>query len=139
MGQTLWIELFWLSLFLGAAFRAGYDVIRLVRRIISHKLLGCIFEDVLYVLLWGIVIFQCFFLKRGCGVRAYCYVVMLAGALIYDAGIGRPVMRLLSQGIYRIKKRLKKQWKLRKMKVKEPMKAHEEGIKDERKTEKKRA
>lgn len=98
---------------LGKAFLAGilltvfYDVIRVIRRMISHGIVWISLEDFVY----GIVAGSWLFLKV-CQVndgiiRFYMILGIAAGVLLYRLSLGRLMMRWLTKWIRCVRKRLK--------------------------------
>ena len=106
---------------------AGYDIIRIIRRVIPHGIVWVSVEDLLY---W-LAVSLCFFLHL-CQVnngrlRGYIFLGMLFGAGMYYSLCSRFLMKYLTKKIRDLKKRLKKLREMAtiKKKPKEAEKEHE--------------
>lgn len=123
----LWLQLglFGQSVILGAAMFLLYDLIRMFRRIFLHGIIWVSVEDFFYWLVVG-----SYFFLRLCQVndgiiRAYILLGMALGAWLYYRICSRYFVRLFSKIILRIKKRLKKWYKLVTIKIKKLRKPEE--------------
>jgi hypothetical protein len=112
---------------LGALMAAGYDGIRLLRRIIPHRITGISMEDVLYWLLSGIAVFLLMYRETDGCIRGYIFGGILLGALVYYGIFGRWLVRRLGSAIFRGKKQLKKAWKTVTIGVRKRFKKRSQG------------
>jgi hypothetical protein len=99
------------SCLLGVLMAAGYDGLRLLRRVIPHRITGISMEDVLYWMLSGAEVFLLVYWETDGSIRGYIFGGILLGALVYYAIFGRWLVRRLGSGIRRGKKQLKKAWR----------------------------
>lgn len=123
----LWLQLglFGQSVILGAAMFLLYDLIRMFRRIFLHGIIWVSVEDFFYWLVVG-----SYFFLRLCQVndgiiRAYILLGMVLGAWLYYRICSRYFVRWFTKIILRVKKRLKKWYKLVTIKIKKLRKQEE--------------
>jgi hypothetical protein len=93
---------------LGAVMAAGYDVIRLFRRLLSHGIAGISAEDAAYWIFSGTAVFLLLYKETDGSIRGYIFGGILLGALVYYAVFGRWLVKSLGNLIFRVKKYLKK-------------------------------
>jgi hypothetical protein len=96
------------SCLLGVLMAAGYDGLRLLRRVIPHRITGISVEDVLYWFLSGAEVFLLVYWETDGSIRGYILGGILLGALVYYVLFGRWLVRRLGGVIRRLKKQLKK-------------------------------
>lgn len=104
---------------LGAAMMAGYDVLRIFRRLFSHGTAWVSVEDVIYWAVFGLAVFLLMYRETDGRIRGYLFVGILSGSLLYYALLGRWLVKRLGKRIRNGKKRLKKAWKTVTIKTKE--------------------
>ena len=74
---------------------AGYDVLRLFRWFIPHSRIAVAVEDILYWLLASIPTFCLFFFYNEGIIRWYGLLGLLAGSVLYETGISKPIRKSL--------------------------------------------
>lgn len=77
-----------ISMFLEAAYYGmlmgiSYDVLRIFRRVVSHKNVIVYIEDYLFWVVWGIVLFALIFNYNDGNIRGYVFVAVLMGGILY--------------------------------------------------------
>lgn len=80
----------------GMLLMAGYDGMRLLRWLLPHGRTGVWVGDILYWCLAALPTFWVFFLYNEGTIRWYGLLGLLAGAVIYETGISKPLRKLLS-------------------------------------------
>ena len=93
---------------LGILLAFGYDLLRILRRIVPHGTIGISVEDVLFWAACGVVIFLLLYEENDGYSRGYILGQIGLGALIYRLLFGRFLMKWISIGIRWTKKQLKK-------------------------------
>lgn len=93
---------------LGILLAFGYDLLRILRRIVPHGTIGISVEDVLFWAACGVVIFLLLYEENDGYIRGYILGQIVLGALIYRLLFGRFLMKWISIGIRWTKKQLKK-------------------------------
>ncbi len=81
----------------GMLLMAGYDVLRLFRWMIPHGTVGVWMEDVLYWCLAALPTFWLFLSYNEGIIRWYGLLGLLAGAVLYETGISKPLRKILSR------------------------------------------
>ncbi len=104
---------------LGAAMMAGYDVIRIFRRLILQGTAWVSVEDIVYWGLFGLAVFLLMYRETDGRIRGYLLGGLAAGSFLYYALLGRWLVRWLGKWILVGKKRLKKACKAVTIKIKE--------------------
>lgn len=128
-----------LSLCLGMAYMAGYDILRLFRWLVPHNKGWVWIEDLIYWCLAAFPGFYVFFLFNQGVIRWYGILSVFLGALLYEMGISR-VVRQWGNRIFLAKKRkiyrkiiqLKNRWKHFKTKRKNLCNLHKDFIKNKK-------
>lgn len=93
---------------LGILLAFGYDLLRILRRIVPHGTIGISVEDILFWAACGVVIFLLLYDENDGYIRGYILGQIVLGALIYRLLLGRFLMKWISVGIRWTKKQLKK-------------------------------
>lgn len=93
---------------LGILLAFGYDLLRILRRIVPHGTIGISVEDILFWAACGVVIFLLLYEENDGYIRGYILGQIVLGALIYRLLLGRFLMKWISVGIRWTKKQLKK-------------------------------
>ena len=91
-GQVLFVLL---SLCSGMLLMVGYDVLRLLRWFVAHNRISIWIEDILYWCLAALPILWLFFQYNEGIIRCYGLLGMIAGAVLYEAGISRPLRKII--------------------------------------------
>lgn len=109
------INMFGLSLILGALMGASYDVIRSIRRIVPHNLFFLSMEDFIYWFTWTIKVTDSIFRYNYGELRIYIFIGLILGFCVYKGTIGWVYMKIfnyiwghIEKYIQNIKKNLKK-------------------------------
>ena len=101
-----------MSLAMGIAITLSYDIVRIFRRMISHKSILIAMEDVCFWLIWTYVTLDLIH-KYGDGVlHWYMALGMLLGILIFHYTISCVLMKSTNYMLYRVKKWAKKRKKM---------------------------
>lgn len=92
-----WEGIFFLRCFLsGILMICFYDMIRIVRRIISHNIFAVAVEDILYWVLCGIFIFLLLYHGNGGTIRWFAIAGVMIGMLVYNLTISRYFVKYVS-------------------------------------------
>lgn len=85
MNEAITIELqfFMISILWGGLLLVIYDFLRIIRNIINHKQLWIAFEDILYWILCGILIFQMMYKHNNGIIRVFSILGMIIGMILY--------------------------------------------------------
>lgn len=116
------LDIFRNACILGAVMVAGYDLLRLFRRFISHGIFWVSVEDFFYWMVFGVIIFMLLYRDNDGSMRGYILGGIVFGGLLYYLLIGRWFIRRISPHIRRIKKRLKNTTKAVTMRVRKHFK-----------------
>ena len=119
--------------FLGAILVAGYDLIRVFRRLIRHGILWVSIEDCIYWLVCAVLMFAMLYQNNDGRIRAYIFGAAVVGGLVYHLVLGKHFIRIVSKGILAIKKQLKKAWKAVTMFLKNKLRIEEHNENREKK------
>lgn len=92
IGQVLFVLA---SLCCGMLLIAGYDVLRFLRWLFHHGKVLIWIEDTLYWCLAALPVFCLFFFFNEGIIRWYGLLGILLGAVLYEAGISRPMRKIL--------------------------------------------
>lgn len=103
MGQLRFVLV---TLCLGMALMAGYDVWRLLRWLIPHHRLLVWIEDVLYWSVMSVPAYIVFFLYNDGEIRWYGALAVFVGGVLYEKGISRVVRRFGRRHLERPKQKL---------------------------------
>ncbi|MGN0383356.1 MAG: spore cortex biosynthesis protein YabQ [Eubacterium sp.] len=88
--------LFGQSCIMGACIIAVYDILRIIRRIRKHGKISVAIEDILFWILQIIIIFSFIFRENDGTIRFYIMFGISIGAIVYEAIIGRFLVKYLS-------------------------------------------
>lgn len=108
------IEEAWLfvdGFLLGALLVAGYDLIRVFRRLIRHGILWVSIEDCIYWVVCAVFMFAMLYQNNDGRIRAYIFGAAVLGGILYHLLLGKHFIKIVSKVILAIKKQLKKAWK----------------------------
>lgn len=77
-----------ISMFLEAAYYGmllgiSYDVLRIFRRVVSHKNFVVYIEDYLFWVVWGVILFALIFNYNDGNMRGYVFVAVVIGGVLY--------------------------------------------------------
>lgn len=97
---------------LGALLVAGYDLIRVFRRLIRHGIIWVSVEDCIYWLVSAVLMFAMLYQNNEGRIRAYIFGAAVLGGFIYHLLLGKYFIKIVSKVILTIKKQLKKTWKV---------------------------
>lgn len=97
-----------ISILLGAIMGITYDVVRVLRRIISHNNLVIFFEDIMYWVIWAFVVIDKIHIYNSGELRIYIFLGLLLGILIYAYTIGWVLWKCVSHILCLVKKHRKK-------------------------------
>ncbi len=111
-------NMFLISLFLGVAIAAAYDLFRCLRRIVPHNNIVIAVEDLLFWLTWSVIIIYHIYKYNSGSLRWYIFLGMAIGAAIYLATFSRLLMYCVSRILSALKKCAKKINKMLKNSVK---------------------
>lgn len=101
------ILMFAKSLLYGVIMMAGYDVFRILRRIIRHNPIWVIMEDLVYWISGGLFLFSRIYRENSGILRGYIFIGLLLGMILWHYSIGEYLVRWISGGICFLVKRLK--------------------------------
>ena len=103
---------FWDGLILGVLLVAGYDLVRVFRRLIRHGILWVSIEDCVYWIVCAVLMFAMLYQNNDGRIRAYIFGAAVLGGILYHLLLGKHFIRIISKVIIAIKKQLKKAWKV---------------------------
>lgn len=85
MNEAITVELqfFMISILWGGLLLVIYDLLRIIRNVINHKQLWIAFEDILYWILCGVLIFQMMYKHNNGIIRVFSILGMLIGMILY--------------------------------------------------------
>ena len=77
-----------ISMFLEAAYYGmllgiSYDVLRIFRRVVSHKNFVVYIEDYLFWVVWGVILFALIFNYNDGNMRGYVFAAVVIGGVLY--------------------------------------------------------
>lgn len=93
------LHLFGICLLLGAAIAFIYDVIRIMRLLIPHKDVFVDIEDLIFWLFTAWIVFWTLFTYNRGSLRAYAFMGMFLGVIIYALTLSRILMFLIHKMI----------------------------------------
>ena len=82
------VELFLLSLLLGAGLGAIYDILRVIRNVVKHNKVVTFIEDFIYAIMFGFGYFT-FCVGLTGNIRGFIIVGMLVGCIVETKTLGR--------------------------------------------------
>ncbi len=91
------------SLALGALMGFSYDIIRIFRRLINHNLFFVSVEDMIYWLVWTIIVLDKIYVYNYGQIRFYIIVGLMIGLLAYKYTIGWVLMKISNYMLCRTK------------------------------------
>lgn len=100
------------GLILGVLLVAGYDLVRVFRRLIRHGILWVSIEDCVYWIVCAVLMFAMLYQNNDGRIRAYIFGAAVLGGILYHLLLGKHFIRIISKVILAIKKQLKKAWKV---------------------------
>ena len=106
------VGVFWDGLILGVLLVAGYDLVRVFRRLIRHGILWVSIEDCVYWIVCAVLMFAMLYQNNDGRIRAYIFGAAVLGGILYHLLLGKHFIRIVSKVILAIKKQLKKAWKV---------------------------
>lgn len=101
-------DMFLISLVMGAGIGLTYDLIRCIRRIISHNNIFIAIEDIIFWIAWAFVIIDKIHKFNYGSLRGYIFMGIALGAIFYLCTISSILMPRISYILYHIKKFVKK-------------------------------
>ena len=84
----------------------SYDFLRIFRRVISHGFVVIAIEDVLFWMIWALIIFGLLYKYDDGAVRSYAVAGMALGVLVYGIMISRWLVAYISRGLLWIKRKI---------------------------------
>lgn len=87
----------WICIFSGFMYAMYYDVIRIIRRVISHNIIAMSIEDIVFGLLVGIQMFILNFRYNDGIVRIYFFVGIFLGLAVYNRIFSKAFVCILSR------------------------------------------
>lgn len=82
---------------IGAAMGLSYDLIRIYRRAYRHRLFLIHIEDLLYFLIWAVIVVWALRTYNNGEVRLYVWLGLFGGAAIYYVIIGRFLIKVVEK------------------------------------------
>lgn len=108
-----------MAFMLGVKCHIAYDVLRIFRRIVKQHILLISIEDLIYFAIVGLLTFKTVFEGNNGTVRGFALSFVVIGALLYEAVLGRYVIKLayfvirkLQKNSEMVLKKLRKQSKM---------------------------
>lgn len=95
--------LFAKSILYGAIMVVGYDVIRIFRRIVTHKPVWVIVEDMMYWIGSGLFVFSRIYQENSGILRGYIFIGLVLGMILWHFTIGERLVRGISFLVKRLK------------------------------------
>lgn len=89
-------DVFLISIIYGAALSLIYDIIRSVRRVVSHKNLFIAIEDFLYWMFWACTVISMIYTYNNGALRSYVILGLLIGCALYLLLLSRLLLFLLT-------------------------------------------
>lgn len=87
------------SIFIGMVIMALYDVLRLFRRVIRHKRFLRDFEDFIFWIIGGFIVFSLVYSRSDGNIRWFIIVGVILGAYIYSVSFGRFLVKYIAKYI----------------------------------------
>ena len=87
------------SIFIGMVIMVLYDVLRLFRRIVRHKRFLRDFEDFIFWIIGGFLVFSLVYSKSDGNIRWFIIAGVIFGAYIYGISFGRFLVKYLAKYI----------------------------------------
>ncbi len=98
MNDAILVELrfFGVSFFWGMLLLVIYDTLRVFRRVINHNSFFIAFEDILYWVTCGILIFHMMYRQNNGIIRGFSILAMLLGMLLYHESLSELLVNIIS-------------------------------------------
>lgn len=97
---------------IGLIIAISYDPILIARRTIGHNRISCGVEDIVYWFFVTIIIYYCIYILNNMRLRYYIIISLVLGIIVYRIGIGRIVVKVVSDILIFVKNKvLKKAYK----------------------------
>lgn len=98
------VNMFVISMLLGVIMGITYDVIRCIRRMVSHNLFFLSLEDFAYWFIWTIVVANSIYQYNYGELRIYIFIGLILGFALYKGTIGWAFMKIFNYIWCNIKK-----------------------------------
>ena len=85
------------SVFVGMVIMALYDVLRLIRRVFRHKRFLRDFEDFIFWIMGGFIVFSLVYSRSDGNIRWFIILGVLLGAYIYYISFGKFLVKYLAK------------------------------------------
>lgn len=95
----------------GAILLWGYDIFRVLRRVIRHLPAAVVFEDLLYWVSSGLFLFSRIYRENSGILRGYFFVGVVLGGVLYHYSLSKPLVQFLSFCLIKVKKLVMKMLK----------------------------
>ena len=102
----------------GAVLAAAYDVIRILRMTVRHRIYLISAEDLVFWSISSVAVFFFILFENDGKFRMYMAAGMIAGAMIYNMTVGRLLMKMVGKIIQKTKKIFRKLLKKNRIKPK---------------------
>lgn len=96
------------AIWYGAVLLAGYDIFRILRRVISHGDFSVVVEDLLYWVSSGLFLFSRIYQGNSGILRGYFFAGVVLGAIFYHYSISPLLVQFISYCLNQVKKFLGK-------------------------------
>ena len=90
------------SVFIGMVIMALYDILRLFRRVIRHKRFLRDFEDFIFWIIGGFIVFSLVYSRSDGNIRWFIIAGVMLGAYIYYISFGHFLVKYLAKYINKI-------------------------------------
>lgn len=90
------------SLYIGFVIMAGYDVLRLLRRIVKHNNLFVNIEDFIFWVIAGFVVFSLVYSENDGSLRWFIIVGVCLGIIIYEKSFGSFLVKYTAKYVGKI-------------------------------------
>ena len=100
------LYVFLITIAVGAAMSATYDILRIIRRAVRHNVAAASCEDVLYWIIWAFAAYRIFLFINDGRFRVYMIAGALVGALVYYMLVGRFVVPFAGRILRKIKENI---------------------------------
>ncbi len=101
-----------ISILLGIAMGLTYDLVRILRRIVSHNNILIFLQDIIYWIIWAFVVIDKIHIFNSGEVRIYIFLGIGVGILVYAYTIGWVLRKIVSHILCLRKKNRKKSKKM---------------------------
>lgn len=100
--------LFAKAIWYGAVLLGGYDIFRILRRVIRHFGWIVMVEDLFYWVSSGLFLFSKIYIENSGILRGYFFIGVVLGAIFYHYSISKLFVRYVSKLLIQVKKIIKK-------------------------------